>query len=33
MDGITALERSRSLWASKSHWSEHSVIDQGIAPG
>lgn len=32
MDGITALERSRSLWASKSHWSEHSVVDQGITP-
>ncbi|QKX59110.1 uncharacterized protein TRUGW13939_06241 [Talaromyces rugulosus] len=24
MDGITALERSRSLWASKSHWNKHS---------
>lgn len=22
LDGVTALERSKSLWASKNHWSE-----------
>ncbi|PLN81135.1 DNA-binding cell division cycle control protein [Aspergillus taichungensis] len=24
LDGITALERSKSLWASKNHWNKHS---------
>ncbi|OJJ31023.1 hypothetical protein ASPWEDRAFT_54315 [Aspergillus wentii DTO 134E9] len=24
LDGVTALERSRGLWASKNHWNKHS---------
>ncbi|EAW06362.1 anaphase promoting complex subunit bimA [Aspergillus clavatus NRRL 1] len=24
LDGVTALERSKSLWSSKNHWSKHS---------
>jgi anaphase-promoting complex subunit 3 len=25
LEGITALERSKGLWASKNHWSKHSL--------
>lgn len=32
LDGITALERSKSLWASKNHWNKHSETQRQHVP-
>ncbi|KAJ5903275.1 hypothetical protein N7504_005658 [Penicillium tannophilum] len=32
MDGVTALERSKSLWASKNHWNKHSETQRQHLP-
>ncbi|KAJ5287083.1 hypothetical protein N7478_002769 [Penicillium angulare] len=32
LDGVTALERSKSLWASKNHWNKHSETQRQHLP-
>ncbi|GLI78758.1 anaphase-promoting complex subunit cdc27 [Penicillium ochrochloron] len=32
LDGISALERSKSLWASKNHWNKHSETSRQHLP-
>jgi len=33
MDGVTALERSKGLWASRNNWSKHcgSLVEHAIS--
>ncbi|KAJ5473513.1 20S cyclosome subunit (BimA/Nuc2/Cdc27) [Penicillium sp. IBT 31633x] len=32
LDGVTALERSKNLWASKNHWNKHSETQRQHLP-